>query len=61
MCRVTRALLRMEDCALDPGFVQIAPGSILHIAQHSKVSIVPPSGWDGNLTVNNRVKVRVYQ
>ncbi|BDA41504.1 hypothetical protein COCOBI_02-2850 [Coccomyxa sp. Obi] len=57
MCAVTRALLRMEDCPLDPRFVQIAPGSILHIAQNSKVSIVPPPGWDGTLTVSKRVKV----
>lgn len=57
MCSVTRALLRMEDCALDPRFVQVAPGTVVHIAQHSKIPIVPPPGWDGNLTVGKRVKV----
>ena len=59
MCPITHALLRMEDCALDARFVQIAHGSILHVSQPSKVSIALPPGWDGNLTVNNRVKVSV--
>ncbi|KAK9908962.1 hypothetical protein WJX75_005246 [Coccomyxa subellipsoidea] len=59
MCSVTNNTIRTADCAPDPSYVQIAPGSILHLTQHSAVSskITPPAEWDGQLAIITRVKV----
>lgn len=63
MCSVTNKTIRTADCAPDPSFVQIAPGSILHIAQHSAVSskTAPPPEWDGQLVISTRVKVMAFK
>ncbi len=57
MCPATNKTIRLADCAPDPSYVQIAPGSILHIAQHSAIPFAPPPDWDGQLIVTTRVKV----